>query len=161
MFTAAHGLSLVAVSRGYSSLWCAGFSLQWLLLLPSTGSRRRGFNSCGARVQSTGSVVTAHGLSFSLECGIFLDWGSNPNPALAGGFLTSGPLGKPLSSTLISSQWRGIPCSWADKRENGLFLGPLDPKAAVIVLKKPPKETDKIELRSLGNCRFLYIIHSV
>ena len=28
VFVAAHGLSLVAVSRGYSSLWCAGFSLQ-------------------------------------------------------------------------------------------------------------------------------------
>ena len=27
------GFSLVAASRGYSSLWCAGFSLWWLLLL--------------------------------------------------------------------------------------------------------------------------------
>ena len=33
------GFSLVAVSRGYSSLWCTGFSLQWLLLLRSMGSR--------------------------------------------------------------------------------------------------------------------------
>ena len=41
MFVAAHGLSLVVASRGYSSFWCAGFSLWWLLLLPSTGSRRR------------------------------------------------------------------------------------------------------------------------
>ena len=31
VFTAAHGLSLVVVSGGYSSLWCAGFALQWLL----------------------------------------------------------------------------------------------------------------------------------
>ena len=35
-------LSLVAASRGYPSggyslLWCAGFSLRWLLLLRSTG----------------------------------------------------------------------------------------------------------------------------
>ena len=44
------GLSLVAVSRGYSSLRCVGFSLQWLLLLWSAGSRR------------AGSVVVAHGL---------------------------------------------------------------------------------------------------
>ena len=29
----------------YSSLWCAGFSLQWLLLLGSTGSRHPGFSS--------------------------------------------------------------------------------------------------------------------
>ena len=30
-----------------SSLWCAGFSLRWLLLLRSTGSRRAGLGSCG------------------------------------------------------------------------------------------------------------------
>ena len=45
------GFSLVAVSRGYSLLWCAGFSLRWLLLLWSTGSRRVGFSSCGMRAQ--------------------------------------------------------------------------------------------------------------
>ena len=39
VFVAAHRLSLVAVSRGYSSLRCAGFSLRCLLLLRSTGSR--------------------------------------------------------------------------------------------------------------------------
>ena len=33
------GFSLVAASGGCSSLWCAGFSLRWLLLLRSTGSR--------------------------------------------------------------------------------------------------------------------------
>ena len=32
---------------GYSSLWCAGFSLRWLLLLRSTGSRHAVFSSCG------------------------------------------------------------------------------------------------------------------
>ena len=36
------GLSLVAASGGYSSLWCAGFSLRWLLLLRSTDSRHVG-----------------------------------------------------------------------------------------------------------------------
>ena len=51
VFVAACGLSLVAVSGGYSSLWCTGFSLQWLLLLQSTGSRRMGFSSCGTRAQ--------------------------------------------------------------------------------------------------------------
>ena len=54
--------------RGYSLLWCAGFSLRWLLLLRSTGSRH------------TGSVVVAHGLSCSAACGIFPDQGSNPCP---------------------------------------------------------------------------------
>ena len=83
-----HGLSLVAVSGGYSSLWCVGFSLRWLLLLQSTGSRRVGFSSCGAwasvvvarGLQSTGSVVVAHGLSYSVACGIFVDQGLNSCP---------------------------------------------------------------------------------
>ena len=51
VFVAARGLSLVAVSGGYSSLRCTGFSLRWLLLLQSTGSRRTGFSSCGTRAQ--------------------------------------------------------------------------------------------------------------
>ena len=49
VFVAAYGLSQVAVSQGYSSLWCAGFSLWWLLLLRSTGSRHAGFSSCGSQ----------------------------------------------------------------------------------------------------------------
>ena len=43
VFIAAGGLSLVAASRGCSSL-------QWLLLLRSTGSRHVGFSSCGLGV---------------------------------------------------------------------------------------------------------------
>ena len=45
------GFSLVAASGGCSSLRYAGFSLRWPLLLQSTGSRRAGFNSCGAWAQ--------------------------------------------------------------------------------------------------------------
>ena len=45
------GLSLAAASGGYSSMRCAGFSLWWLLLLRSTGSRRAGFSSCGTWAQ--------------------------------------------------------------------------------------------------------------
>ena len=45
-----------------------GFSLWWLPLLQSMG------------LESTGSVVTARGLSCSSACGIFLDQGSNPCP---------------------------------------------------------------------------------
>ena len=45
---------------GYSSLRCAGFSLQWLLLLWSTGSRHVGFSSCVSwaleRTLSSGGV---------------------------------------------------------------------------------------------------------
>ena len=51
VFVAALRLSLVAVSGGYSSLRCAGFSLWWLLLLWSTGSRCAGFSSCGTQAQ--------------------------------------------------------------------------------------------------------------
>ena len=45
------GLSLVVESGGYSLLRCTGFSLRWLLLLWSTGSRHVGFSSCGMRAQ--------------------------------------------------------------------------------------------------------------
>ena len=48
---AARGLSLVAASEGYALLRCTGFSLRWLLLLRSTGSRRMGFSSCGSQAQ--------------------------------------------------------------------------------------------------------------
>ena len=51
VFLAACGLSLVVVSGGYSLLRCTGFSLRWLLVLRSTGSRRVGFSSCGTRAQ--------------------------------------------------------------------------------------------------------------
>ena len=49
VFIAVCGLSLVVASRGYSLLRCAGFSLRWLLLLRSMGSRCTGFSSCGSR----------------------------------------------------------------------------------------------------------------
>ena len=55
VFVTARGLSLVVASGGYSSLQCVSFSLRWLLLLRSTGSRRVGFSSCG----TWASVVVA------------------------------------------------------------------------------------------------------
>ena len=39
----------------------------------------------------------AHGLSCSAACGIFPDQGLNQSPALAGGFFTTEPPGKPLN----------------------------------------------------------------
>ena len=54
--------------RGLLFTAVSGFSLQWLLLLQSMGSRH------------AGSVVVVHGLSCSAACGIFLDQGSNPCP---------------------------------------------------------------------------------
>ena len=92
--------SLVVASRAYSSLWCAGFSLQWLLLLQSTGSR----------VQA--SVVVAHRLSSCGSWALLLHgmWdlpgpGLKPiSPALAGKFLTTVPPGKP-SILLLMGIW--------------------------------------------------------
>ena len=108
VFAAACGLSLVAASGGYSCLLCVGFSLRWLPLLQSTGSRCAVFSicgsqalqsrlsNCGARASHRGgfscyrawalgawaSVVVAHGLSCSAACGIFPELGSNSCPLL-------------------------------------------------------------------------------
>ena len=49
VFVTASRFSVVAESGGYSSLWCTGLSLWWLLLLRSTGSRCVGFSSCGSQ----------------------------------------------------------------------------------------------------------------
>ena len=68
VFVSVRGLSLVAASGGHSSSRCAGLSLSRPLLLRSTGSTR------------AGSVIVAHGPSYSAACGIFPDQGSNPCP---------------------------------------------------------------------------------
>ena len=68
VFVSVRGLSLVAASGGHSSSWCAGLSLSRPLLLWSTGSRR------------AGSVIMAHGPSWSAACGILPEQGSNPCP---------------------------------------------------------------------------------
>ena len=114
VFIAVHRLSLVEASGDYSSLQCMGFSLQWLLLLRSMGSRHAGFSSCSTqasvaarRLSSCGAqaaVVVACGLS---SCGaqaylLHGTWdlpgpGIKPvSPALAGGLLTTAPPGKSL-----------------------------------------------------------------
>ena len=62
------GLSLVVASGGHSSSRCTGLSLSRPLPLRGTGSRR------------AGSVVVAHGPSYSAACGILPDQGPNPCP---------------------------------------------------------------------------------
>ena len=90
VFVAAHGLSLVAESGGYSSLWCMGFSLWWLLLLRSTGSRHMGFSSCGTWAQQLWCMGLAARGMWDLRTP-----GLKPvSPALAGRFLTTAPPGK-------------------------------------------------------------------
>ena len=79
VFVAACGLSLVEVSRGYSSL-------------QSTGSRHTGFSSCVTwalerRLSSCGArALLLHGMWDLPRPGL-----EPVSPALAGGFLTTAP----------------------------------------------------------------------
>ena len=90
------GFSLVVASGGYSSLQCTCFSLWWLLLLRGTCSRQAGFSSCGSRALER--RLSSCGAWAQLLRGT---WdlpgpGLEPmSPALAGGFLTTAPPGKP------------------------------------------------------------------
>ena len=101
VFVAAHELSLVSASGGYSSLWCTGFSLQWLLLLQSSDSRRVGFSSCGAWAQLLRGMWDLPGS------------GIEPvSPASAGRFSTTAPPGKSLVIYFkYSSVYMSIPSS--------------------------------------------------
>ena len=95
VFVAVHGLSLVSARGGYSSLRCSGFSLQWLLLLQSTGSRQAGFSSCGSRAVEL--RLSSWGAQAWLLRGMWDLTGPGLEPvfpALAGGFLTMVPPGK-------------------------------------------------------------------
>ena len=85
VFVTARGLSLVTADGSYSSLW-------WLLLLLGTVSRCVGFGSCGMQARR-------------LCCPARPRPGTEPvSPALAGRFLSTGPLGKP-SYVYWSSEW--------------------------------------------------------
>ena len=101
VFVAVCGLSLVVVSRGSSSLRCAGFSLWWLLSLQSTGSRHAGLSSCGT--QAVDRRLSSCGTRAQLLC-VMWDLpgpGLKPvSPALAGRFLTTVLPGKSSSEFL-------------------------------------------------------------
>ena len=56
--------------RGYSSLWSSSFSLRWLLLLRSMGSRCSGFRSCSTWAQQLRHV----GLVAPRHVGFSPDW---------------------------------------------------------------------------------------
>ena len=62
---------------GFFRLWCASFSLSWLLVLRSTGSREFGLQ----RLQLTDSGAWAQSTDLwaccPVTCGIFLDQGLN------------------------------------------------------------------------------------
>ena len=96
VFIVMHRLSIVAVSRGYDSLWCVGFSSQWHLL--------------GTQALSVWASVVACGLS-SLVHGI---WDlprpeiEPVSPVLAGAFLTMGPAGKSLFHLFFNPYFTSI-----------------------------------------------------
>ena len=111
VFVAACGLSLAVASCGYSSLWCAGFSLQWLLLLWSTDSRHMGFSNCGMwaqQLQLEGSrVLSSCGAWASLFCGMgdLSSWTRDQTCPLYCNvlqFLTTGPSGKPHGYLILN-----------------------------------------------------------
>ena len=110
VFVAARGLSPVAASGGYSSLQCADFSLRWPFLLQSTSSRSVGFSSCGS--QAPERRLSSCGPRASLLRGM---WdlpgpGLEPmSPALAGGFSTTAPPGKPGRWILNHYTSRAVP----------------------------------------------------
>ena len=84
-----------AVSGGYSSLRCAYFSLRWLLLLRSTGSRRAGFSSCGSQaLECRLSSCGAQAWLLRGMCDLPRPGLEPVSPALVGGFLTTVPPGK-------------------------------------------------------------------
>ena len=83
---APRGFSLVAVSGDYSSMQCAGCSLQWLLWLQN-GSRHTGFSSCGLRAELLHCMWDLPGPGFKPV-----------SPALAGAFLSTGLPGESLGS---------------------------------------------------------------
>ena len=94
VFVSVLGLSLVAASRGHSSLRCVGLSLSWPFLLWSTDPRH------------AGSVVVAHGPSCSTACGIFPDQGLNP--CSLHWQADSQPLRHQGSPTFSSCSWKVI-----------------------------------------------------
>ena len=126
VFVAARGLPLLVASGGYSLLWCAGFSLRWLLLLQSMGSRHTGFSRCGSwalerRLSSCGARA-----QLLLSMWDLPGPGLEPmSPALAGGFLTTVPPGKPKKSLFKETNIERIYHKqiYTIREVKGIFLG--------------------------------------
>ena len=101
------GISLVVVGQGCSSSQCMGFSLWWLLLLWSTGSRCSGFRSCAWQA--------LEGRFGSCDAGAYFhDMWDPPGPGiepmpptLAGGFFATEAQGSTQIYSRASCQ---IPC---------------------------------------------------
>ena len=101
------GFSLL--HKGFSLV--AGFSLWWLLLLWSTGCRARGLQQ----------------LWLSLPCGMWDLPGPGIEPmsfTLAGGFLTSGPPGKPRPTDILHEVHQGYMVQVSTFKVNSRSPGP-------------------------------------
>ena len=95
VFVGARGFPLVGASRGYSSLKCMGFSLQWLFLLWNMGSGACRLSSCGARASLLRGRWNLPGS------------GIEPmTPSWTGRFLATGPPGKSRNNSL----WHLVIC---------------------------------------------------
>ena len=92
VFVALHRLSLVLVSEGHPWLQCAGFSLLWLHLLWSTGSRISGFSSCSTRAQWLQLVASRAPAQYLWLTSLV----QAVSPALTGRFLLTAPPEKSL-----------------------------------------------------------------
>ena len=90
----------LVVSRSYSLLQCIDLSLWSSLLLWSMGSRHACLNSCGLQALECG-LTSCGTQALVAPQHVAYSWTriKPMSPALAGGFLTSGPSGKPLHST--------------------------------------------------------------
>ena len=104
---AKRGLSLVSVSRNHSLLWRMDFSLWWLLLLQSIGSRHKGFSSCSSQTQELGLRSCSPWASLPSGMWNLPRPGIEPmSPALAGEFLTTGSPGKSENPFLAFSSFQ-------------------------------------------------------
>ena len=100
-----HRLSLAAVSRGCSSLWCAYFSLWRLLSLPRVDSRHAGFRSCS--MWAPEHRLSSCGAWAQLTLGMWNppEPGFEPvSPALAGRLWTTGSSRKSTFSFFDSTE---------------------------------------------------------
>ena len=101
VFIAMCGLSLVMVRRHYSSLWCTGISLWWLLLLWSMGSRFQDWWALEHQLSSWGTQAQL----------LLSKWnparpGIEPmSPISAGKLPTIGPPGKPPQTNFLKEDY--------------------------------------------------------
>ena len=95
---------IVVVSRGYSLLQCAGFSLRWLACSPCSASR-------AWALSGQASVVVVCGLRCSAACGVLPDRDWTVSPAWAGGFFTTEPPGKlSIVVLIVFRKWLNVVC---------------------------------------------------